>query len=221
MTIDSMLKTERRTVLLVVGLIVLACAVFIYVRVNTYLGTRLDEKEIEMSSLSLSIDRNAPTEAVSKIIRDCSERDRFDTLLGNLGTLKSAEIRETLALFDACAAYSSRVKQLSVSEFTNVFSVYKELYKIEKMIRLYTGDRARAYSAWSELVLLETERSTYFTEQVTLQKEIIEALANGESSGTPAVTDRVKKAELLGQKLLQVNATIDALRETVIVKQEG
>lgn len=218
MGFDSLFEARRRTVLSIVGLGVLLLALITYIQINKYLDAGLNQKEAEMSVLSLLIDRNAPTEKVSRIIRDCNERDRFDTLLGNLGNLKPTELNEAVSLFDACAGYTARVKQMSVFEFENTFAVYNELYKVEKMLRFYTGDRARVHSAWRELVELEDERSNYYEEQVSLQKEIMLALQSGEKNNSPAVTERVRKAEILGQNLGQVDATIDALRATIVSK---
>ena len=218
MTPNSFSHKQWYTVLLGIGAVAVLVAVVTYVKIDRYLVQSLDKKEQMLSELALLIDRNAPTENVASFIRDCSARDRFDSLLGNLGNLKLAELNEVLSLFDACAGYTTRVKQLSVFEFESTFEVYKELYAVEKMLRMYTGDRARVHSTWSELVELEKERSTYYEEQVAIQKEIISSLIAGEKNDSVRVTERVQRAEILGQSLGQVNATIDALRATVVVQ---
>jgi hypothetical protein len=212
--------TDRRVLALVFAVVfisVLASSLYIHESrkeylINTKLVIANQEKELSVLA-QLTADDGADA-VVSSIIKDCSpeNRSRFDTLLGSLGNLKGAELIEVKQLFDACGNFYAERKAVMASRLSREYETYSELIDL-----LATADARSAgeypRDAWGELIAKEEERSTLYTDLVSIQESIINELLAGHPVSAESLQTLLVKGQKTRDSLDTLAGEITALRQ--------
>jgi hypothetical protein len=201
----------------VVFISVLASSLYIHESRKEYLlKTKLviADQEKELSVLAQLTADDGADAVVSSIIKDCSpeNRSRFDTLLSSLGDLKGAELAEVKQLFDACGNFYAERKAVMSSRLSREYETYAELIDL-----LGTADArsAREYprAAWGELIAKEAQRSTLYSDLVSLQGSIINELLAGHPVSSESLQTLLVKGQKTRESLDTLAKEITALRE--------
>lgn len=177
-----------------------------------------DTIETQMESLSelaIIIDSNGADEVVSRIISDCPNRAKFESLLVKLGTLSHKDLLETQKLFDSCGGFYSERKALMVSRFEREYTILKNTISLLQALE-NKEDLPYSLENWNRLIELEVKRSDMLTEQTEIQETIIVELIAGSTSTSAEVRDLVKRAQELGQSLEVLGKQIDEVRKSVV-----
>jgi len=219
-----MKKIERKyvVVILLVGTM-LFYAVSLYVsdknaEYTAQLKILIAQQENTITSLAEVTDRNGADSVVSKIIKDCvpEDRQRFDELLGDLGTLPYSEIVEVDQLFDACGDFFAERKALMTARLNREYEVYVDYVGLLNMIDARAEAVMYPLDSWSELVTLELNRSELSSQLVSIQKDIILALLDGVSIQSEQMRTEVAKAQEAQDTLSYTGVRIDTLREGIL-----
>jgi hypothetical protein len=169
-------------------------------------------------SLSEIMTRGGVDTVTATVIRDCEprERDRFDLLLGKLGTsMPASELSELSRLFDRCASYYARQKAVMAARFEREVEVYELL--TSRLTTLVPSEDVSGYhvTTWKEIARIEREQAMLFDKLVRLQGEIIEALMAGKGIGAPEV-DTLLNAVRETQEMQAYNVvTLASLRSSL------
>lgn len=173
------------------------------------LDAQIEETRTTLRELATLTNRNEAPPAVDVIIRDCAQRGKFESLLGQLRSLSQSELGTASQYFDACADY------FAVKKGVAVMFLEREYQSLADTVALRQGiDPKGRYeelrSVWSEIVLLEKERAAQLSLQVMLQKRIISILQDGRPE--TAIADTMAEAEIAMATLTKAAADIEALR---------
>lgn len=175
------------------------------------LSQRIIETRATLVTLATQTDRNQADDVVNDVIVDCGSRQEFESLLSRLATLERDELLRTKELFDLCGDFFAVSKAFMVSRFErerDVFNDYIELYQ-----ELSGGDRyTELQNTWNRIFFLEEQKSDLLTEQVDIQRAIIDLLLEGESTTSDKITDHLTRAQEVAQLLLEADQEVDALR---------
>lgn len=178
--------------------------------ISTIRTTISGQHEI-LLTLAETTDRNGVDETVERIIVDCSERNRFEELLGQLGSLGSRDLLTVQQLFESCGDFYATQKGFMISRISREFTVLKDtvvlygtLVEDEKLATLVAD--------WNAYVDKELLRSEYMNEQVVLQREIIKLLLTGSRINSSDVAEKVRRAQEVGESLMVLDSTIDEAR---------
>ncbi len=178
------------------------------------LEAKLAEQEMALTTLADLIDRDAADAVVTSLVSDCSssDRERFDYLLSNLQTLRSAELKEVELLFARCGSFYAERRALMVSRLE------RELMQYRSYVELYEQLDGRASmityptETWESLVALEVTRAAYTNDLVRIQGEIIASLLGGATVTSDSVTNALKRANETKENLSLAGVQRDTLR---------
>lgn len=179
--------------------------------VSSQLAESIHEQQRILTQLADTTDRNGADDTVTRIVTDCAERSRFETLLGSLGSLEYRDLLTVQQLFENCGDFYSVRKGFMVSRLQREYEVlheYAELYsKLDEDPALMGN-----VTSWGTLVSLEENRSTLMLEQVTIQREIITKLIKGSRVNSADVIEDIKRAQEVSQSLMVLDTQIDEIR---------
>jgi hypothetical protein len=182
---------------------------------RSVLTENIDSELKTISDLATLTDRNGADSVVAHIIKDCPNRSHFDTLLGNLAELDQKELLSVQQLFDSCGAFYAERKAIMVSKLERENDV---LSKYVEFLTMFGGKNPYfdATTNWRKLADLELKRSMLLSEQVTIQRDIIDLMVTGNGVNSKDVQDLSKKAQNTAHTLSTLNDQIDTLREKLI-----
>jgi hypothetical protein len=201
---------KSENIIVISGLLVLSVLLGLYIaseRVDAFEVTarvQVAEQVAVLNTIAETIARNGADSVTESVIRDCplNERTRFDSLLGQLDSgLSFLELQELDGLFNSCASFFSDRKSLMAARFSRESEAYES--RVQLLDTLTSDDEfenARV-ADWKSLVAEEQKQSELFSELVEAQKEIIDALIEGQSA---------RSEEIIGI-LTDVNETKEAL----------
>jgi len=178
------------------------------------LQVNIAEQEKTLIAISEITDRNGADAIAEAIIRDCSSsnRNRFESLLNDLGTLDVTQLVEVESLFDACASFFAERKAIMVSRLEREYQIYTDYIALYALVDKSDARQAYPLEDWSEIVTLEKQRRDLLTEQVAIQGSIISAL----QSGTPNQNEfeaNLVRASQISQAAASLNSSIDDVRQ--------
>ena len=210
----------------VVALLVLG---FLFYGVSSYVNAQqaeyvaqikilIAQQETTLTSLAGVTDRNGADATVAEIIKDCAveDRQRFDTLLGNLNVLPYVQIVEVDQLFDTCGDFFAERKALMTARLSREYEVYADYITLLDIVDSRTESLSYPLNEWSQLVSLELERSNLSSTLVLIQKDIILALLAGVSIESEQMLSEITKAQEVQDTLSYTGVKIDSLREGIM-----
>jgi hypothetical protein len=176
------------------------------------------EQETTLISIAEVTDRNGADAVVAEIVKDCDivDRQKFDALLGNLGTLTKVELVEVDQLFGACGNFYAERKALMVARLNREFEVYQDYVTLLDTVDSRSEEILYPVAKWSELTAFELQRSSLSYELVVIQKDIIQTLLDGVSIQSAQMLSEVTKAQEVNDTLSYIGVKIDTIREDII-----
>lgn len=145
------------------------------------------------------------------IIKDCSVRDRYETLLGRLDALSQSELVEVKQLHAQCSQYYPAQKALMVNRLETQFANYEDLISVLEELRTVDEEEYKT-DAWRSLIAKEAARSELLRKQHDIQGRIIDELVSTNRDGIKPLLDEAKKiADSLNVTSIQINNERDAL----------
>ncbi|MFT7506919.1 MAG: hypothetical protein ACI92I_000055 [Acidimicrobiales bacterium] len=207
--------------LIILGSVFYGVSLYIHTQQAEYVSTMkllVSEQETTLISIAEVTDRNGADAVVAEIVKDCDTQDRqkFDELLGNLGTLNKAELVEVDQLFGACGDFYAERKALMVARLNREFEVYQDYVTLLDIVDSRSEQIFYPVAKWSELASFELQRSSLSSELVVIQKDIIQALLDGVSVQSAQMLSEVTKAQEVNDTLSYIGVKIDAIREDII-----
>jgi len=218
-----MKKIDRKHVvggLMIAGVIFLGTSTYVHIQQAEYVSTMkllISNQETILMSIAEVTDRNGADAVVESIVKDCDieDRQRFDGLLSNLGTLIGVELVEVDQLFNACGSFFAQRKALMTARLNREFEVYSDYITLLNIVDSKSESSTYPVSTWSELVSLELQRSELSNQLVVIQKNIIQALLDRALIQSEQMLTEVNNAQEIQDTLSYVGVKIDALREDV------
>jgi len=158
---------------------------------TTYaLEAHIAEQELLLNTIADLTRQLGADEITEQIVVDCSpiERERFDTLLGQLSTnISQSDLRELDTLFYKCGSYYADRKSVMAARLIREVAVYKDYLALRDNIVGNTDkDTARA-DTWQQVATMELELADDFNRLVDLQGDIILTLLAGKSRTSPEI----------------------------------
>lgn len=212
--------TQHFQVAMHLGLIVIAILIGVYVshesqeKVEESLLTLVNEKSAHLAELALITDRNGADEIAERIIADCTRREEYESYLIRLGSLSKQELVTMQNLFENCGSFYAERKALMVSRLAHEYESYAEYVALLAELRDVTVQKSNQ-EIFSEIVTLETERSTLLTEQAVIQEDIITHLISGKTAQSIEVTTLVQEAQQIAELLTVQDKRVDVLRASL------
>jgi hypothetical protein len=202
-------------------LVVLSVSIYIQEERKEYiLKTELmiSKQETKLAAIAELTDRDGADAVVEAIIQDCSleNRDRFDTLLSRLSSLKGTELKEIEQLFNACGNFYAERKAVMVARFEREFEVFLDFIDILTLVDKKADDLTYNVEGWGKLVEMEKERSTLSTRLVVIQGEIIQALLKGASIASDEMQSLLVEGQQTKEALEKLSVEIDTQRQEVL-----
>lgn len=118
-----------------------------------------------------------PDEVVANVVRDCTARTEYESLLVRLSTLSPFELEAIERLHLQCGSYYPELMSVMSMRLTDSF---KNLEALTSAINeLGAGDSSENLDLWRSLVAKETARAELLTKQSELQGSVITALRSG------------------------------------------
>lgn len=178
------------------------------------LQVNIVEQEKTLIAISETTDRNGADAVAESIIRDCSpeNRNRFETLLNNLGSLSAPELVEVESLFDACASFFSERKAIMVARLEREYEIYVDYVDLYKIVDNSEANKLYPLEDWAEIVALEKQRRDLLTEQVSIQGSIINSLQSGDVDQNEFEASLVRASQI-SQEAATLNRSIDEVRQ--------
>ncbi len=177
----------------------------------------IDEQEATLVMLSETTDRDGADAVVGSVVRDCAqeERERFDSLLGELGTLQRSELEEIDALFTSCGYFYTQRKAIMVAQLEREYEVYASYIALLSPLDARSAALDFDVETWRALVDLEKSRSAMYSDLVSMQLEIITSLRGGAAATSVEIANQINAANEIRTKLVYTGTQIDRLREQV------
>ncbi len=185
--------------------------------VEAELMLRVAAQAARVNELGELIAQDRANETVAAAIADCSpeERQRFDTQLGVLNTLRGAELTEIDRLFAACGDFFALQRSVMVGHLAREVTVYAEYSELLALQRGQAEPDVLRASAWQNIVTEEQRRSELGARLVAIQGEIIDLLVAGARSSDDAVAILLAEAQEVRENLSFVGMQIERMRSDV------
>ncbi len=179
-----------------------------------YIEDSIEEQTKVMIELAEVTGRNGADEVVARVIADCSRRDDYDKMLGNLDTLSPKELITMQQLFESCGSFFPERKALMVSRLEREYEVLRDDVL---MLNQLTGttDTKTQLESWKNLIELERKRSDGLTELTRIQRDIISALIRATPDSRKDIQKLVQDAQELSQLLDVMYTQVEDLRQTL------
>lgn len=168
-----------------------------------------------VEDLAVVTDRNGADEVIAAIVSDCANRSKFESMLRKLASLNYQELLTVQQLFESCGSFYAERKAIMVSKLDREVEVLNEHITLLTTLE-QDNDYNSVGTIWSELVELEHERSTFLSEQVTIQRNIIRQLIQGANILSKDISDQISRAQNVAEQLTVLDNRIDKLRAELI-----
>ncbi len=210
-------QTQTTFALLFMAVTLLAASYYIKEKQEDYRSmvmVKLAEQETEMVRFAELIDRESADATVNKVVKDCepADRERFDTLLGNLSQLAATELREVDTLFPACGSYFADRQAILAARLTREVEMYVEYIELLGLTSADTEEYEKKLVLWQKIDTEEAKRSELVTQLVDIQAEIIDLLVAGESINSDAINAKLQEAQTTKETLSLLGTQTDSLR---------
>lgn len=218
------LAPHARQILIAAGI----GALITLVLASGYIAHRLSQYKLYTESMleniagsylkaAVSADRTEVTEQSQEAVSDCASRGTFDELLSRLQSLSASERKELDVLFPQCADYYYRLKLFHIDHLNTLLREYT--LTLEHRDHIYAEDDhfAEVRRDMEAIIRGEEERKTAMQEQISVQRDIIEAMKQG-SMDDPALTDRIG---VVSAELGTADAAVDSARAQLSKALEG
>lgn len=175
---------------------------------------KIEQQENTMATIANLTNSDGADSTVEIIVKDCSieNRERFDTLLGNLAQLRGQELIEVEQLFNACGDFFALRKAVMVARLEREYEVYKDFIEILSLVdskaKLVTYDVEK----WGLLVELSKKQSLMSTKLVDIQGEIIRALKQNSSVSSDELQSLLVEGQKTRDTLFEISTQIGAVR---------
>ena len=180
---------------------------------NAY-KTELLSQEVELSDilerLFEAVDRGDVISDIRASMPDCAFRTRFDALISKGGTYSVADAREVNLLMDDCASYFVEKKTLTLLMIEDSLARYARIAEL-----LGDTERISRVALLNDVRILEDERLSLMQNQVSLQRDLIEAQTINTSS-TRSVLDILEESRNLAERTAVLDKQIDAKRNEIV-----
>lgn len=186
---------------------------------ETVLESQITTQQNTLVALSVITARNGADTTVESLLQDCTsaERTRFDTLLGSLNkNLSRTDLVELDRLFGRCADYFAVRKGLMVSKLERELDMYQLLLTQRAQINGDSDEIKTFINDWNALVTAEKKLSDGFSQLVTLQDQIIQALLDGHEANSQVITDLLATVSQVQDTLSVTNTQARALRGKLV-----
>lgn len=176
---------------------------------------KITEQESKISSLSVQVGVTVADDVAASLFPDCSNRQRFDTLLGKLsGTISSAELTELSLIYDQCASFYPHQRSVMALALRREVQVLGEYVAINNTLTNSIDEQqANRVSVWESIADSEIEIARLFTTQVDVQRSIIELLKAGKKIGSPEITVALNDAQEIADKITFQQGLIEKYRQ--------
>lgn len=175
---------------------------------QTLLTQRAATERSEVRALRELMDGGRATDAVRAVIRDCPDRNRFDSLLGQLETLSVNELSEVEELFYRCGDYFALRDQVMALQLVNAADALQVTVRHLTALGEATASSTYRPAHWGQIAQLEAEQADAFQELVRLQGAIIVALRGG-------ATRTSENVSTLLSEVNETRTTIDRLEQRI------
>jgi len=176
---------------------------------------QLAEQQALLSTIAETTARNGADSITEAIVADCAidDRSRFNDLLGSLDAgLPAYELIELEQLFAACGNFYSERKAVMVSRFSREIEIY-EVY-IDQLSAITGTDQAEEYklAEWQKLAENEEAQDLLYETLVSSQKEIIDNLLAGNTSGSEQITTILEQVRETKEALILATTQAENIR---------
>lgn len=174
------------------------------------------ERELEQTRIMMEATAQttglAQVDAIAdSIIKDCTVRDRYETLLGKLNTLTPDELADVQQLHAQCSQYYPAQKALLVNRLKMQFTQYEMLTALLSEVHT-TKNETLQLDDWRSLITKEETRSELLRKQHDIQGLIISTLILKNTDELKVLVDEAKKvADSLNLVSVQINTEREAL----------
>lgn len=166
--------------------------------VKMTIETQLEESKERLVELANTAG-NTRVGEMQQVVTDCSQRDRYESLLQDLRALSAAELNEVRSLHQACGGYFSTVRLFMAHKLETQVMEYERQLALYKNVA-YSNDLSEyKLEEWRSLASKESARAGLLKEQNAIQGQIINAFADG---------DQVRVDELL-EKAQAINGSLN------------
>lgn len=205
----------------IVAVVLLSIAISAYVvkerleDLTSVTKVQLAEQKTLLLTIAETTARNGADSVTELIVRDCpiDDRSRFDILLGNLNSgLSAAELNELEQLFGVCGGFYAERKAVMVSRLARETEIYESYVRQLEVLTGKDESTEQQLEEWKTLVEGEQTQSVLFTEMVRSQKEIIDALIEGNSSDSEEIANILNEVRETREALLLTKTQTDELR---------
>ena len=202
-----------------VGCVLLGASVYVQQaqrELSLTLQIRIAEQAQTLGTISELTHQNKADALAASILRDCSSdsRVRYETLLNQLATLPSDDLQELEQLFEACGGFFAEQKAVMVARLSREFEVYADYVQLLETLDSTTPLIDSRLAEWKALVALESERSELMSEQVEVQRIIIDVLQATDITDDE-VESQLVRAQQITQRVTTINTEIESLRATL------
>lgn len=195
------IQKKQIVLITLVALTTFICAYFVNEYINrsidqtlentTYaLEAHIAEQELLLNSIADLTRQLGADEITEQIVVDCTpiERERFDTLLGQLSSnISITDLRELDTLFYKCGSYYADRKSVMAARLIREVAVYRDYLTLRDNIVGNTESANERADKWQQVATMELELAEDFNRLVELQGEIILTLLAGKSRTSPEI----------------------------------
>jgi len=177
---------------------------------------QVTEQEALLATIAETTARNGADSVTESIVIDCpvTDRARHDELLSQLDRgLTPIELVELERLFASCGAFYAERKSVMVARLSREGEVFEEYVTLLSAVTGIDATEVHSVSAWKRLIEGEQTQSVLFSEEVRLQKQIIDELLAGNTASSEEMQSILVKALETREALLLAKAKTDALRD--------
>jgi hypothetical protein len=160
-------------------------------------------------TLAEQADRIEAIPASGDVVRDCSERARFEELLSSIPTLTARERTELDLLFASCGDYHARLKMFYAERLLSMSERYSTMATLHDAVFKISEDERRIREAMGTVASLERSRANDLFSLVAQQRVMNDVYA-GRSSKT--LTDVTTEAAAIEAQFAQSDTRIDTER---------
>lgn len=125
-----------------------------------------------------------PDAVVSGVLRDCTARTEYESLLVRLNVLSPAELAEIERLHLQCGSYYPELMSVMSMRLTDSFKNLEALISAQRA--LGASSDSDNLDLWRSLVAKETARAELLTKQSELQGSVITSLRAGNQASLQA-----------------------------------
>lgn len=181
---------------------------------ETAVITQLDATQSELASIANTTGLAQIDEATSQVIRDCSSRTEYESLLQNLESLSRADLLRVQDLHGDCGEYFPTVRSFMAHRLEATLGHLESTLALQDALGENLDEEYKV-DAWRSLIAKELARAELLHQQNTVQGQIIDAFVDNRRAEVP---DLLQEAQSINGSLnvtsIQINTERDALLGT-------